>query len=68
MIDEDAKRDEERRWRQRNAAIICRKCGAFGTVERDGARCGGLPGITYRCCDSCGHSVAKTSRRRREKL
>lgn len=60
---------QEGRFRQRNKAVICRRCGAFGTTIMDGKDfADGFPGIKYKCCGACGHREAKTAPRRREKL
>jgi ribosomal protein L37E len=60
---------EERRFRQKNRSIICRRCGALGTHERDGKdMADGFPGIKYKVCGSCGHAEAKTARQKRDRL
>lgn len=49
--------------------IACRKCAAtLGLVEKDGKDCGGMPGITYKVCNNCGHAQPKTKRQRKERL
>lgn len=53
----------------RRRGMTCRKCGGFGTQrKRDGSEVGGMPGITYKECSSCGHAQPITKRPRREKL
>lgn len=60
---------EERRFRQRNRAIICRRCGQLGTTIMDGKdMADGLPGIKYKVCGSCGNAEAKVARQKRERL
>jgi ribosomal protein S12 len=47
----------------------CPQCGGRHTSDRvDGAQLGGLPGVLYDVCSSCGHSRAVTVRPRRESL
>lgn len=47
----------------------CRKCGAnSGLSEQDGRDCDGMPGVTYKVCNNCGHAQPKTIRPRKEKL
>jgi len=60
---------QERRLRQKNRAIICRRCGAMPTTIMDGKDfADGLPGIKYKCCGSCGHKEARQARQKRERL
>jgi len=60
---------EEGRFRQRNRAIICRRCGAMPTTIIDGKDfADGFPGIKYKVCGSCGHAEAKVARQKRERL
>lgn len=61
-------RDAIRAANQRRA-ISCPGCNQTGTRhERDGSEIGGLPGIKYKVCSSCGHTAAITKRPRRFKL
>lgn len=67
--DPELEREIEARFRRKNRAIICRRCGAFGTTIMDGKEFAyGMPGLKYKVCGSCGHAEAKTAPRRREKL
>lgn len=45
----------------------CQRCNNQALTERDGREVGGLPGITYQCCDACGWSRAITKAGRRQK-
>ena len=48
--------------------ITCRKCGTVGLERLDGSKCGGLAGIEYKVCGSCGNAQAITKRQKRERL
>lgn len=62
--DIDARKDAARRGHH-----SCIKCGGmYTTHEVDGSKCGGIAGITYKVCNSCGYTVAKTKRQRKFKL
>jgi Pyruvate/2-oxoacid:ferredoxin oxidoreductase delta subunit len=63
----DAERKDQIRASNRRRAYNCPKCGAFHE-ERDGAEIGGLPGIKYKYCNSCGWCQAKAKRPRKERL
>jgi hypothetical protein len=64
---DDAQREAiQRSNAERN--LRCRKCGALGLKELDGAQVGGLPGLRYNVCDGCGNAQPITKRPRREKL
>jgi hypothetical protein len=63
--------DFETKQKLRDAAFrrnyCCPRCGAggFGSNQRDGGEIGGMPGIQYKVCDSCGSSFPIVKRRRR---
>lgn len=47
----------------------CRKCGnSLGITVEDGSKCGGMPGVKYRVCNSCGHAQPITKPPRKERL
>ena len=48
-------------------ATKCHRCNNQALTERDGHEVGGMPGITYQCCDACGWSRAITKTGRRQK-
>ena len=54
-------RDDQRERARRRAG--CKRCGGQSVTFQDGAACGGLPGIVYKVCGSCGNGVA-TKRRK----
>ena len=56
---------EKIREKARRRAYTCTKCGSTQLEEVDGSKCGGLAGITYKNCRSCGHAVAKTKRQKK---
>lgn len=67
MTISDEQRDAIRRSnRERN--LRCRKCGGMSLYDRDGSECGGMPGLTYKVCGSCGTAQPITKRPKREKL
>lgn len=63
----DEQRDAIRLSNQRRN-LCCHRCGAMGLKELDGSKVGGMPGITYKVCDSCGTTRAITKRPGRERL
>jgi hypothetical protein len=66
MSDEHRKAVQDANRRRGN----CPNCGThlFGRVIKDGSEVGGLPGIKYKVCDSCGHARAITHRPRKFKF
>jgi hypothetical protein len=42
----------------------CKACGALNVGnEKDGKDCAGLPGVTYKVCNSCGFAQPTLRRR-----
>lgn len=65
----DFEQREALREAAKQRAIACRRCGATHLYVRDGAEIGGMPGIKYKVCGSCGNEQPITKRpRRRERL
>jgi len=48
--------------------LRCRKCGQMALTQRDGSEVGGMPGLRYNVCGSCGNAQPITKRPRREKF
>lgn len=66
---DDSRSDAIKAANARRASHFCRKCANPTATElKDGSQVGGLPGIQYRCCNSCGHAQPITKRPGRAKL
>jgi hypothetical protein len=57
-------REAIKKANRRRGTHICQKCKQSGVQVRDGSEIGAMPGIKYRCCNSCGWQWAITHRRR----
>jgi len=66
VMNED-QREAIRKSNQRRA-YNCHKCGSPGIREVDGAEVGGLMGIKYKLCDSCGDARPVVTRQKKERL